>query len=101
MLFNFHDFSGKTILPFCTSHSSGIGTSDTNLHSLAESANWLDGKRFAGGTAREEIAEVQVHTLSLKNRLLIITRKKVRRKRRGTRQSADAFVYGNLRIIEV
>lgn len=50
-----YDFSGKTILPFCTSHSSDIGTSATNLHSLAESANWLDGKRFAGGTTREEI----------------------------------------------
>lgn len=51
-----YDFSGKTILPFCTSHSSGIGTSDTNLHSLAENANWLDGRRFAGGTTKEEIA---------------------------------------------
>ncbi len=50
-----YDFSGKTILPFCTSHSSDIGTSATNLHSLAENANWLDGKRFAGGTTREEI----------------------------------------------
>lgn len=51
-----YDFSGKTILPFCTSHSSGIGTSDTNLHSLAKNANWLDGRRFAGGTTKEEIA---------------------------------------------
>lgn len=50
-----YDFSGKTILPFCTSHSSDIGTSATNLHPLAENANWLDGKRFAGGTTREEI----------------------------------------------
>lgn len=51
-----YDFSGKTILPFCTSHSSGIGTSDTNLYSLAKNANWLDGRRFAGGTTKEEIA---------------------------------------------
>lgn len=51
-----YDFSGKTILPFCTSHSSGIGTSDTNLHLLAENANWLNGRRFAGGTTKEEIA---------------------------------------------
>lgn len=51
-----YDFSGKTILPFCTSHSSGIGTSDTNLHSLAENANWLNGKRFAGGTMKGKIA---------------------------------------------
>ena len=30
-----YDFSGKTIVPFCTSHSSGIGSSDENLHELA------------------------------------------------------------------
>ncbi len=29
-----HDLSGKTIVPFCTSHSSGIGSSDTDLHRL-------------------------------------------------------------------
>lgn len=51
-----YDFSGKKIFPFCTSHSSGIGSSDTNLHSLAENANWLNGRRFAGGTTKEEIA---------------------------------------------
>ena len=45
-----YDLTGKTIVPFCTSHSSGIGSSDTNLHSLASSANWLAGRRFAGGT---------------------------------------------------
>ncbi len=50
-----YDFSGKTILPFCTSHSSGIGSSDTNLHSLAENAKWLDGRRFAASTSKEEI----------------------------------------------
>ncbi len=52
-----YDFSGKTILPFCTSHSSGIGSSATNLHSLAANANWLDGERFSSGTTREEIQE--------------------------------------------
>ena len=51
-----YDFSGKTILPFCTSHSSGIGSSDTNLHPLAEKAKWIDGRRFAAGTSREEIS---------------------------------------------
>jgi hypothetical protein len=43
------DFSGKTIIPFCTSHSSGIDSSDTNLHPLAPSAIWKAGKRFAAG----------------------------------------------------
>lgn len=54
--FESYDFKGKTILPFCTSHSSGIGSSDTNLHSLAEGANWLPGRRFPAGTSREDIA---------------------------------------------
>lgn len=42
-------------MPFCTSHSSGIGSSDTNLHVLADGANWLAGSRFAAGTSRSEI----------------------------------------------
>jgi len=50
-----YDFTGKTIVPFCTSHSSGIGSSDTNLHTLASDANWLSGRRFAAGTTRETI----------------------------------------------
>ncbi len=50
-----YDFTGKTILPFCTSHSSGIGSSASNLHALAPGANWLDGKRFAAGTSKAEI----------------------------------------------
>ncbi|MCM1167942.1 MAG: aldo/keto reductase, partial [Ruminococcus sp.] len=50
-----YDFSGKIIVPFCTSHSSGIGSSDTNLHSLAGSANWLSGKRFSGNSSKSEV----------------------------------------------
>lgn len=50
-----YDFSGKTLVPFCTSHSSGIGSSDTNLHSLAANAEWLDGERFSAETSREEV----------------------------------------------
>lgn len=50
-----YDFSGKTILPFCTSHSSGIGSSADNLHTLAPNASWLDGERFAAGTSRETV----------------------------------------------
>lgn len=52
-----YDFSGKIIVPFCTSHSSGIGSSDTNLHALATDANWLSGQRFAGGTSKNVIEE--------------------------------------------
>lgn len=52
-----YDFSGKTIVPFCTSHSSGIGSSGTSLHTLAANANWLPGQRFAGGTSKNTIEE--------------------------------------------
>ena len=52
-----YDLTGKTIVPFCTSHSSGIGSSDTNLHSLASGANWLAGRRFAGGTTRSAMED--------------------------------------------
>ena len=50
-----YNFDGKTIVPFCTSHSSGIGSSAANLHLLAANANWLDGERFSSDTTREEI----------------------------------------------
>lgn len=50
-----YDFSGKTIVPFCTSHSSGIGSSDTTLHSLASDADWLSGRRFGAGAAASEV----------------------------------------------
>ena len=52
-----YDLTGKTIVPFCTSHSSGIGSSDTGLHSLASGANWLAGRRFAGGTDRNTVED--------------------------------------------
>lgn len=53
-----YDFSGKTIAPFCTSHSSGIGSSADNLHSLcADDTEWLDGKRFGSGTSKKTIQE--------------------------------------------
>ncbi|MDE6660642.1 MAG: aldo/keto reductase [Anaeroplasmataceae bacterium] len=52
-----YDFSNKTIIPFCTSHSSGIGSSDTNLHSLASHANWLPGRRFPSGANKQTISE--------------------------------------------
>ena len=53
-----YDFMGKTIVPFCTSHSSGIGSSDTNLHSLVDGGTeWKDGKRFAAGASEKEITE--------------------------------------------
>lgn len=52
-----YDFSGKTIIPFCTSGSSGIGSSAENLHSLcSESTVWEAEGRFGSGTSKDEIA---------------------------------------------
>ena len=51
-----YDFSNKTILPFCTSQSSDIGSSAEELHSLTNNATWLNGKRFSSNTSKEEIA---------------------------------------------
>jgi len=50
-----YDFSNKTIIPFCTSGSSPIGSSATNLGKSAPKANWLDGRRFSSSTSKEEI----------------------------------------------
>lgn len=50
-----YDLGGKTIVPFCTSGSSGIGSSASNLHSLASSATWLNGQRFSGGASRSTV----------------------------------------------
>lgn len=52
-----YDFGGKTIVPFCTSGSSGIGSSARNLHSLTDGATWLDGQRFSGGTSRSTMIQ--------------------------------------------
>ena len=51
-----YDFTGKTIVPFCTSASSGMGGSAENLAALAGSATWLEGARFNPGASQEEVA---------------------------------------------
>lgn len=49
-----YDFSGKTIIPFCTSGSSDIGRSAENLQALcSDSAIWVQGKRFPAGATEE------------------------------------------------
>lgn len=52
-----YDFTGKTIIPFCTSASSVIGSSADTLKNLAESGNWLEGKRFNGGVSKDKVME--------------------------------------------
>ena len=63
-----YDFSGKTIIPFCTSHSSGIGSSAENLHGLAPGAKWKDGERFSSDTDKNTVESwVSTLDLSMKN----------------------------------
>ena len=50
-----YDFEGKTMIPFCTSSSSGIGRSGKNLAENAGSGSWLEGKRFSGGVSEDEL----------------------------------------------
>lgn len=53
-----YEFGGKTIVPFCTSGSSGIGSSATNLHGLCtDDVTWLDGARLGSSSSREDIVE--------------------------------------------
>ena len=50
-----YDFSDITVIPFCTSSSSGIGRSGQNLVENAKSGTWLDGKRFSGSVSETEL----------------------------------------------
>ena len=50
-----YSFDGKTVIPFCTSGSSGVGSSATNLQKSTSGANWLTGNRFSAGASRESV----------------------------------------------
>lgn len=52
-----YDFTDKTVIPFCTSGSSGVGSSASTLADLAGTGNWLDGTRFSGNETAEDIME--------------------------------------------
>ena len=47
--------SGKTVIPFCTSTSSGLGSSAETLRAYAPDAVWLAGRRFPGGAAEADV----------------------------------------------
>ena len=51
------DFGNKTVIPFCTSHSSGLGTSDTDLRAKATGGNWQPGHRFSQDATDAEIKD--------------------------------------------
>lgn len=59
-----NDFTGKTVIPFCTSVSSGIGQSGELLAELAGTGSWLDGYRFSSSTTANDIAAL-AESLSL------------------------------------
>lgn len=50
-----YDFSGITVIPFCTSGGSGIGRSGQNLQEAAGSGNWLNGQRFSGSVSESDL----------------------------------------------
>lgn len=52
-----HDFKGKTVIPFCTSASSGLGDSDVHLSKAAGSGDWLGGTRFSGGVNEKDLID--------------------------------------------
>ena len=52
-----YDFGDITMIPFCTSASSGIGNSGQNLAKTAGSGNWLEGKRFSANASESELKE--------------------------------------------
>ncbi len=52
-----NDFTGKTVIPFCTSSTSGLGESGELLAEEAGTGDWLDGKRFSSGVSEGEVRE--------------------------------------------
>lgn len=59
-----NDFTGKTVIPFCTAASSGIGQSGKLLADLAGTGDWQEGKRFASGASDKDVS-AWVEELSL------------------------------------
>ena len=51
-----NDFTGQTVIPFCTSSSSGLGQSGERLAELAGTGDWLEGERFRSGASQADVA---------------------------------------------
>ena len=52
-----NDFTGKTVIPFATSSSSGLGESGELLAGLAGTGDWLEGMRFRSGASDADVAD--------------------------------------------
>lgn len=50
-----NDFTGKTVIPFCTSSSSGMGESGIHLAEMAGTGDWQEGIRFSGSASENEV----------------------------------------------
>ena len=61
-----NDFTGKTVIPFCTSTSSGLGESGKLLAEMAGTGNWLEGERFRESVSQSDVDE-WIKSLNLNN----------------------------------
>ena len=52
-----NDFTGKTVIPFCTSSSSGLGQSGELLAEMAGTGDWQEGQRFRSSVSQEDVNE--------------------------------------------
>lgn len=52
-----NDFTGKTVIPFASSASSGMGESGTLLEEMAGTGNWQAGQRFSSGVSDDEVTD--------------------------------------------
>ena len=50
-----NDFTGKTVIPFATSSSSGMGQSGSLLADMAGTGDWQEGQRFASGVSGDDV----------------------------------------------
>lgn len=50
-----NDFTSKTVIPFCTSSSSGLGESGALLEEMAGTGNWQEGQRFPSGASEDDV----------------------------------------------
>ncbi|MGN0108333.1 MAG: flavodoxin [Hominilimicola sp.] len=60
-----NDFTGKTVIPFCTSASSGLGESGKLLAEAAGTGNWQTGMRFRSGVSENDV-KTWVESLDIK-----------------------------------
>lgn len=52
-----NDFTGKTVIPFCTSSASDLGESGKLLAEMAGTGEWLEGVRFSSNVTEKEVIE--------------------------------------------